>query len=115
MAFNASWEPPAVVSFDEVLKLNDEVTAKAGAPIDISEDIFRIHELAMDWDIGVIRYAPSDQSRIPTGPDGKKVGIFLLHGGVSDFKSVQRIAQTFTGEVRHPGGDHDVPRPVLLP
>ena len=30
MAFNAAWEPPQVVSFDEVLKLNDEVTARAG-------------------------------------------------------------------------------------
>ena len=94
MAFNASWEPPAVVSFDEVLKLNEEVTARAGTPIDISEDIFRIHELAMDWDIGVVSYAPKDISRIPTGPDGKKVGIFLLHGGVSDFKSVQAHRQT---------------------
>ena len=93
MAFNAAWEPPQVVSFDEVLKLNDDVTARAGTPIDISEDIFRIHELALDWDIGVVRYARQDASRIPTGPDGKKVGILLLHGGVSDFKSVQRVAK----------------------
>ncbi len=31
MTVKSSWEPPAVVSFDEVLKLNDEVTAKADA------------------------------------------------------------------------------------
>ncbi|HYJ15137.1 MAG TPA: hypothetical protein VE170_06575, partial [Candidatus Limnocylindria bacterium] len=68
MAFNAAWEPPQVVSFDEVLKLNDDVTARAGTPIDISEDIFRIHELELDWDIGVVRYTPQDASRIPTGP-----------------------------------------------
>jgi hypothetical protein len=93
MTATSSWEPPTVVSLDEVLKLNDEVAARPSAPIDISEDIFRLHELAMDWDIGVVRYEPKDKSRIPAGPDDKKVGIFLLHGGVSDFKSVERVAK----------------------
>ena len=90
---NSAWEPPASISLDEVRKLNDEVSCKSGAAIAISEDIFRIHELAMDWDIGVVRYRPQDEMRIPRGPDGKKVGVFLLHGGVSDFKSVERIAK----------------------
>lgn len=90
---NSAWEPPASISLDEVHKLNDEVSCKSGAAIAISEDIFRIHELAMDWDIGVVRYLPQDEMRIPRGPDGKKVGVFLLHGGVSDFKSVERIAK----------------------
>jgi hypothetical protein len=47
----------------------------------------------MDWDIGVVRYEPQEETRVPRGPDGKKVGVFLLHGGVSDFKSVERIAK----------------------
>ena len=93
MAAPSFWEPPALVSFDEVLKINDDVTAIQSAPIEIFEDIFRIHEMAMDWDIGVVRYEPKEKSRIPSGPDGRKVGIFLLHGGVSDFKSVERIAK----------------------
>ena len=93
MTARFAWQPPTIVSFDDVLKLNDEVTAKASAPIEITEDIFRIHELAMDWDIGVVRYEPTDKTRITSGPDGNKVGVFLLHGGVSDFKSVERIAK----------------------
>jgi len=93
VTMNSAWEPPASISLDEVHKLNDEVSCKSGAAIAISEDIFRIHELAMDWDIGVVRYLPQDEMRIPRGPDGKKVGVFLLHGGVSDFKSVERIAK----------------------
>ena len=98
MTVKPSWEPPAVVTFDDVLRLNAEVTALQDMPIDEREDVFRLHELEMDWDIGVVSYQPSDRSNIPTGPDGKKVGIFLLHGGVSDFKSVQRIARTLAGK-----------------
>lgn len=94
MAVKSSWEPPAVVSFDDVLKLHAEVAALPDLPIDVHEDVFRIHALEMDWDIGVVSYEPTDRSKIPTGPDGKKVGVFLLHGGVSDFKSIERIART---------------------
>ena len=98
MAVKSSWEPPAVVSFEDVLRLNAEVIALQDMSIDEDEDVFRLHELEMDWDIGVVSYQPSDRSSIPTGPDGKKVGIFLLHGGVSDFKSVQRVARTLAGK-----------------
>ena len=59
MAAPSFWEPPAMVSFDDVLKINDEVTAKQSSPIAITEDIFRIQELGMDWDIGVVRYEPN--------------------------------------------------------
>ena len=93
MSAKSVWEPPAVVSFEEVLQLNDAVATLPNLPVNVREDVFRIHELEMAWDIGVVSYQPQDVSRIPTGPDGKKVGIFLLHGGVSDFKSVQRIAR----------------------
>jgi hypothetical protein len=61
--------------------------------LEIREDLFRIRALEMEWDIGVLVYEPKDAGQIPTGPDSKKVGVFLLHGGVSDFKSVQRIAR----------------------
>jgi hypothetical protein len=87
------WQPPAIVSLDKVFDFNEQVAAMANMPITLHEDLFRIHELAMDWDIGVMVYEPTDLTNIPTGPDGKKVGIFLLHGGVSDFKSVERVAK----------------------
>jgi len=77
-----------------VLKLHAEVAALPDLAIDVREDVFRIHGLELDWDIGVVSYEPTDRSQIPSGPDGKKVGVFLLHGGVSDFKSVDRIART---------------------
>ena len=46
----------------------------------------------MDWDIGISVHQPADESRIPRGADGKKIGIFLLHGGEGDFKSMHNRA-----------------------
>jgi hypothetical protein len=89
-----TWEPPAVVSNAEVLRLNEQVTSLPDIPIVVREDLFRIAVLEMEWDIGAVIYEPADRARIPMGPDAKKVGVFLLHGGVSDFKSVERVART---------------------
>jgi hypothetical protein len=84
------WEPPSVISRKELVELDHEVAARASLPARIYEDIFRIQALEMDWDIGVVIYEPQDLTHIPKGPDGEKVGIFLLHGGVSDYKSARR-------------------------
>jgi len=89
---SSRWEPKAVFSREETIQTSRDALALPSAPIDIAEDVFRIHELGFDWDIGVVTYAPKDANRIPRGPDGKRIGIFLLHGGVSDFKSVEKIA-----------------------
>jgi hypothetical protein len=35
----------------EVLQLNQQALALPGFPIKVREDIFRVHELEMDWDI----------------------------------------------------------------
>ena len=94
MTAQPAWHPPSAVALEDVIKLHHEVTAMPDIAIDVREDIFRIRELEMDWDIGVVIYQPQDAKRIPSGADGKKVGVFLLHGGVSDFKSVERIART---------------------
>jgi len=93
-----SWEPPGVLSLDEVLLLDHQVASMPEQPVHVREDTLRIRELGMDWDIGVLIYEPVKLNAIPTGPDGKKIGIFLLHGGVSDFKSVERIARILPGK-----------------
>ena len=98
MAVKSTWEPPAVVSPPDVLALHQQVTELPDKPITIREDIFRIDALEMDWDIGVVVYEPQEIAAIPDGPDGKKAGVFLLHGGVSDFKSVERIARTLASK-----------------
>ena len=93
MSSQSSWEPASVVSREEVLKLHSDVTAMPDIPINVREDIFRIHALEMDWDIGVVVYEPKDIMRTPAGPDGQRIGVFLIHGGVSDYKSVDCIAR----------------------
>ena len=93
MSAKPSWEPPPFISREEVLKLHHEVAGLPNIAVRIREDIFRIHALEMDWDIGVMIYEPEELSRIPTAPDGNKVGVFLLHGGVSDYKSLDCIAR----------------------
>jgi hypothetical protein len=47
----------------------------------------------MEWEIGVVTYEPPEPTQSFTGPDKKRVGVFLIHGGVSDFKSVECIAR----------------------
>ena len=54
----------------------------------------------MEWDIGVQIHEPSD-GRINSGADGKKVGVFLLHGGAGDFKSMERLSTLFVEKFRY--------------
>ncbi len=93
-----SWEPPEALSLDELLQLDRKIATLPELPVRVHEDIFRISELDMDWDIGVEVYEPEKVEHIPIGADGKKIGIFLLHGGVSDFKSVERVARILPGK-----------------
>jgi hypothetical protein len=125
MSTKPSWEPQAVFSRAQTLQLSHEVMAIPSWPVRTYEDIFRVHELEMAWDIGVVVYEPQDAVTIPRGLDGKKIGIFLLHGGVSDFKSVRRVARllvekfgvkvatmTFPGRFYFHDSNHDWPGDV---
>ena len=94
MTARSTWQPPSAVALEDMINLHHDVTAMPDIAIDMREDIFRIRELEMDWDIGAVIYEPQETKHIPSGADGKKAGMFLLHGGVSDFKSVDRIART---------------------
>ena len=94
MTARSTWQPPSAVALEDMINLHQDVTAMPDIAMDIREDIFRIRELEMDWDIGAVIYEPQETKHIPSGADGKKAGVFLLHGGVSDFKSVDRIART---------------------
>ena len=86
------WEPPEFVSREQIIKDSEEVQARPDITVKQTEDIFRIRAAGMDWDLGAVVYEPQDPGRIPVGPDGKKAGLFLLHGGSGDFKHIERIS-----------------------
>ncbi len=91
----SAWEPPESISREDILARSDAVLAKPSLPLRQTEDIFRIHALGLDWDMGVTVYEPADAAQIARGADGKKIGIFLLHGGSGDYKSMEPMAKLF--------------------
>ena len=85
--------PPLTCSREEVLAASDAVLAMPPGVVTQAEDIFRIEALGLEWDIGVHVYAP--MPAVASGADGNKIGIFLLHGGAGDYKSMARFALLF--------------------
>ena len=80
-----AYEPPSQVAIEDIVAASREVMARADISVrgdkGYIEDIIRIEAAGMQWDIGMSVHEPLDESRIAVGADGKKIGIFLLHGG----------------------------------
>ncbi len=92
-AAGASWEPPAEMSREQIVAASTALLARPDLPITVTEDVFRLRVLAMDWDGAGAVYVPTDGARIPIGPDGKKIGLFLIHGGGGDQRSMDGVAR----------------------
>lgn len=92
------WQPPRKISREEIIKASENVLGMPDLPFDETEDVFRIREAGMDWDIGARVYQPQDAGRIPYGPDQKKIGVFLLHGGQDDWRQLDQMARTLAGK-----------------
>lgn len=90
-----NWQPPENVSREDTIARSEAVLAKPDIPITEKEDIFRIHALGLDWDMGVMVREPADPAQIALGADGKKIGVFILHGGSGDYKSMEVMAKLF--------------------
>jgi hypothetical protein len=93
-----TWEPPAFVPREECLQRSAQVLDRPDIPIVETEDVFRIRVHELDWDLGAMVYEPADPSAIRRGADGNKIGIFLLHGGTGDFRSMQGVARLYAGK-----------------
>jgi hypothetical protein len=90
-----TWQAPATWPREQVIATSDAVLAKPAGEVRETEDIFRLAALGLDWDIGVRVYEPQPESSIARGADGKRIGIFLLHGGAGDYKSMEKFALLF--------------------
>jgi len=81
------------VSRDDCVRESAELFARPDTPIARREDVFRIHEVGFDWDIGVRIYEPEDHTKSAVGADGKKIGGFFLHGGQDDWRQLEPWAE----------------------
>jgi hypothetical protein len=88
----SAWSPPATVSRADIIAAAREIDALPDIPYAETEDIIRIQEVGMEWDIGVRLYQPLDDTKIPRGPDGRRIGIFMLHGGQDDWRQLEPIS-----------------------
>src|SRR5215469_18892572 len=91
----SSWQPPESIAREEIVARSAAILAKPDLPLAQREDIFRINALGLDWDMGAMVYEPAEVAR---GADGKRIGIFLLHGGSGDYKSMEPMARLFAAK-----------------
>lgn len=117
---------PESVSRQETIRISEETLALPDIPLREREDIIRVNVLGMDWDLGAVVYEPEDPAQLACGADGKKAGLFLLHGGSGDFKIMERVARlaagkfgfkvlsgTFPGRFYFPDPSHDWPNDTI--
>jgi len=94
---NSDYEPPTELGIDEIIAASNDLLNRPDIPVrgelGYVEDIIRVEAAEMHWDLGMSVHEPVDESQIAVGSDGKKIGIFLLHGGSGDFKSMHRQAR----------------------
>ena len=93
-----AWQPPESIAREEVVARSAAILGQPDLPLRQSEDIFRIQALGLDWDLGVMVYEPADPARVRRGADGKRIGVFLLHGGSGDYKSMEPMAKLFAAK-----------------
>ena len=92
----ADYVPPSDVPREEIVAMIRNFMSKPDLPLNgekgYVEDILRVNAVDMEWDIGMSIHEPVDPTKIARGADGKKIGIFLLHGGSGDFKTMHKRA-----------------------
>lgn len=95
----SAFDLPEFVSREHTIQMSEEVLGMPDIPLTEQEDIIRVNVLGLDWDLGAVIYEPKDPSKVACGADGKKVGIFLLHGGSGDFKIMEPVARLAAGKL----------------
>ena len=115
-----AWQPPESITRDEIVARSAAILGQPDLPLRQSEDIFRIHALGLDWDMGAMVYEPAETARLSRGADGKRIGVFLLHGGSGDYKSMEPMAKLLaakfgcTSSARRQYSSASMARPATL-
>lgn len=84
---------------DELIAISKEVLSMPDIPMTEAEDIFRIDVAGLPWDIACKRFEPVDPARIPRGPDGKQIGVYMLHGGAGDHRGMEPLARLLVSKL----------------
>ncbi|MCW2581198.1 MAG: hypothetical protein JWR82_2799 [Blastococcus sp.] len=92
------WLPPSLVDQEGIYTASRSVAALPDLDVVRTLDVFRIDSAGLPWDLGMAVYEPKDPAQACIGADGRKAGIFLLHGGSGDFKDVEAISQLWAGK-----------------
>jgi pimeloyl-ACP methyl ester carboxylesterase len=87
-----SWEPEELVSRESILESSARAHDWLEAGFTSTPYRFRIDVAGLPWDVGGAVYEPRS-GELATGPDGRKVGVFLIHGGGGDHRSFDTMAK----------------------
>lgn len=122
------WKPTPTVSRAQCVADSQTVQRLPDLDVRQHEDVFRVHELDLDWDLGVQVYGPADPDAAAHGPDGRKIGGFFLHGGQDDWRQMQPwallmarkfgwkvVVGTFPGRLYLPDPSRDWPGSTINP
>jgi hypothetical protein len=74
------WQPPSAVDLDAIHATSPAVEGLPDLEIERTFDVFRIESAGLPWDLGMAVYEPVDPAQARVGADGRRAGIFLLHG-----------------------------------
>ena len=109
----APFHPPEEIGREEIVRASEEMIARPDVAFSETETILRIAAADMEWDIGVMLYQPD--ADIPDGADGRKVGVFLTHGGASDWRSMEKLARLLAGKLGYRVASMTYPGRLYLP
>jgi hypothetical protein len=94
-----TFDPPAELSREQIVRASEALLQRPNGSILAREDLFRIREAGLDWDIGGVVYEPADPSQVARGADGLPVGLFLLHGGAGDHRGKDPMARLIASKL----------------
>lgn len=88
----SSFRPPERVTVSSIGAASAEVLRRPIIPVEVSEDIIRVEAMGLLWDVAFTIYEPC-HDRVAKDPDGRSIGIFLLHGGAADLRDLDPLAR----------------------
>ncbi len=110
-----TFQPAEHITRDEIAAASKRLLARPDISFREREVIHRITVADMDWDIGVMLYEPTDPEQIPKGADGRSVGVFLTHGGASDWRSMEPLARLLVAKLGYRIASMTFPGRLYLP